>query len=216
MTDRGNTLGADRALGIVAEVWKDLDDGHGPPGEDRARIAWAAGRGADVYGELEPQAFLTLLRRFRPGPHDVFADLGSGTGKLPALAAMASPVGQAVGIELSEHRHATATNAWRLLHGLPETTQATERIRYQHGDFRDALPDNLSLAFACATAFPDALNDAAAHAAAAKPTLRAFATTRPLTNPRLLGLEQLGRIDLPASWSPRVGVFLYRRRSGSP
>ena len=140
MTDQAKPLGADRALGIVAEIWGGLDDGHGPPGEDRARIAWAAGRGADVYGELEPDAFLTLLRRFAPTANDVFADLGSGTGKLAALAALASPVGRAVGVELSEHRHATATEAWRRLKGPPAAHRSAERVHYKHGDVRAALP----------------------------------------------------------------------------
>eukprot|EP00931_Biecheleriopsis_adriatica_P005506 TRINITY_DN107016_c0_g1_i1.p1 TRINITY_DN107016_c0_g1~~TRINITY_DN107016_c0_g1_i1.p1 ORF type:complete len:291 (+),score=52.31 TRINITY_DN107016_c0_g1_i1:84-956(+) len=59
-------------------------------------------RGAETYGELDPVGFLDILWRVGAKPGSKFYDLGSGTGKLVAVAWMAGL--HATGVELSEVR----------------------------------------------------------------------------------------------------------------
>lgn len=58
--------------------------------------------GAETYGELRPEGFLDMLWKVGAKPGDRFYDLGSGTGKLVALAWLAGL--NATGVELSSIR----------------------------------------------------------------------------------------------------------------
>mmetsp|Transcript_7466 Transcript_7466/g.23722 ORF Transcript_7466/g.23722 Transcript_7466/m.23722 type:complete len:300 (-) Transcript_7466:363-1262(-) len=65
--------------------------------------------GADTYGELKPEGFLDMLWRVGARPGDRFYDLGSGTGKLAALAWLAGL--RSTGIELSSARWEVSCHA---------------------------------------------------------------------------------------------------------
>mmetsp|Transcript_39296 Transcript_39296/g.69117 ORF Transcript_39296/g.69117 Transcript_39296/m.69117 type:complete len:292 (-) Transcript_39296:136-1011(-) len=76
--------------------------------EDKVTFKDPRFEGADTYGEVMPESFLDILWKLGAKPGERFYDLGSGTGKLLALAWL---VGLRVrGIELSRAR---AEIAWR-------------------------------------------------------------------------------------------------------
>eukprot|EP00928_Gymnodinium_smaydae_P045795 TRINITY_DN30483_c2_g2_i1.p1 TRINITY_DN30483_c2_g2~~TRINITY_DN30483_c2_g2_i1.p1 ORF type:complete len:492 (-),score=31.19 TRINITY_DN30483_c2_g2_i1:379-1731(-) len=77
--------------------------------EDVASFAQAGNYGAETYGELTPEGFMDILWRVGAKPGDRFYDLGSGIGKLPAIAWMLGL--RATGVELSRTRWDTACEA---------------------------------------------------------------------------------------------------------
>lgn len=190
--------------------------GFDAPLDDRRAVERVAGEGAQAYGELREGEALRLLRWARPGPEDVLFDLGSGVGKLVLLAACATPVGRAVGVELSGHHHAVATGVLAdLLAGLPPGPAGALRDRVQlvRDDLRRVDLTAATIVYACSNCFPDEVRAALAAKAHAAPGLRALLTTRELPAP--WGgerFEELGRVRVLTTWSESERVIVYRRR----
>jgi len=84
--------------------------------EDKAVFEQLGFKGADTYGEMLPESFLEVLWKLGAKPGERFYDLGSGTGKLAALAWVAGLT--ATGIELSRARSQVA---WQTLARLEST-----------------------------------------------------------------------------------------------
>jgi len=123
-----------------------------------------------LYGEIPPASFAELLRRLAVRPDIRFYDLGSGTGKLVALAALMGF--EATGIELEPGRHQRALAARAALvrrgalkrGGSPQLVQGSI---LEH-DFSDA-----DLVFADSVAFsPEMMETLARSAAKMKPGTR--------------------------------------------
>lgn len=85
-----------------------------------------------------------ILRRGEVGPDDVFADLGSGMGRVVLQAALAYPFRRVIGVELSTELHEIAT-------GNLERNRDRLRVRdvtLVHADVLDfAIPDDLTVVF---------------------------------------------------------------------
>lgn len=190
--------------------------GFDAPLDDRRAVERVAGEGAQAYGELREPEALRLLRWARLGPEDVLFDLGSGVGKLVLLAACATPVGRAVGVELSAHHHLVATGVLDgLVAGLAAdaATRLRERVRFVRGDLRRVDLAAATVVYACSNCFPDEVRAALAAKAHAAPGLRALLTTRELPPP--WGgerFEELGRARVLTTWSESERVIVYRRR----
>ena len=83
-------------------------------GGDARRMAGFGGHLNLQYGEVVPHSVLRDVLGAcigGMGPDDVFYDLGSGTSKIPFLAALWSGAGTAVGIEYASLRHDIALDA---------------------------------------------------------------------------------------------------------
>lgn len=61
-------------------------------------------KGSPVYGEIRHTALNKLLDYLGLTKHDIFYDLGSGVGKVILQTLLATPVDQAIGVELSLER----------------------------------------------------------------------------------------------------------------
>lgn len=194
-------------------VYDDLPRGYDAPDADRGAVDRAAGEGASAYGELPARSAARLLRWLAPTPADALFDLGSGTGKLVVQAVCTTPVGRAVGVELSPFRHRVALEALgRLLARLDPAGAAELRRRLvlRRDDARRAALDGATVVYLGSTCYPDPLLDDLALRCAELPTLRALLSVRPLPLAAALRYEELGRIRLPMSWSKSERVVVYR------
>lgn len=81
--------------------------------EDAVMFAHPGFGDSDTYGEIRPESFLEVLWKLGARPGERFYDLGSGTGKLAAIAWLTGLT--ATGIELSCAR---SEIAWQLLSQL--------------------------------------------------------------------------------------------------
>lgn len=161
---------------------------------------------AGTYGELRAAGVAAMLDFFASlsplGPDDVFVDLGSGRGRVPAQVVLQSPA-HAVGIELSLSRAAAAARLQGALQRRDE--ESSSRLALLQGDFREMKTwSSATLVYVNSAAFPAKLLF----------ELRAaFQQLQPgslvLTVRRLpgctRGLWPLGAISLPFSWSRSLG-----------
>lgn len=87
------------------------------------------GHGADTYGEIMPESFLEVLWRSGATSRERFYDLGSGTGKLAAIAWLTGM--RATGIELSRARSELAWQMQaRLESRFAEASKSTEKCSF--------------------------------------------------------------------------------------
>jgi len=102
------------------------------PASEKAMINAIGGSSAATYGEITALGFAQLAHRLKLGPDDVFADLGSGTGKTVLQAASEFGASRAWGVELSPSRHASAMMARNELHHIDP--HASQRVILLEGD----------------------------------------------------------------------------------
>lgn len=187
-----------------------LDDsptGYAAPRAERAWIDASCGKGAAVYGEVTHDGALRLFQALRLGPDDVFYDLGSGIGTLPLLAAVATPVGRAVGVELSSYRHGVAAQN---LARLAATTNVDRRVELRLGDLRFTDIADATVIFAGATLFPDPLLRALCRRVETDATrLHTLVCTRELPPPFDRVFPARGGLDVATTWSPRVRAVFH-------
>lgn len=173
------------------------------PYEDALEVERRAGDGAQAYGELTEESLLRVLAWLSPREDDVLYDLGSGVGKVVLYAAAATPVGRAVGVELSRHHHGVATG---VLAQLPELAP---RVTFVRGDLREVDLADATIVYALSTCFPDPVRAALAERAHAAPRLRALVSARGLPPPWHRRFEERGVMRVETSWSKRERLFVY-------
>ena len=108
-------------------------DGRSITKEDEAAIRAVGGMRSSRYGEITPRGFATLGAHLSLGDSDVFADLGSGIGRVCSQAVRDFRVQAACGVELSRTRHDTAVEK---LEDLKDAS-LTDRIRLECADCAD-------------------------------------------------------------------------------
>lgn len=133
---------ARRVLGEALDrCWSDLD-GETICEAEKDIVRETSGRVGFVYGECLYDGARAIFEAL--GLYDaagsVFADLGSGVGKLTAQAYCETPVDVALGVELSRERHDKAVEGWRRLR------DDAKPIRERHGD---AAFDAANITFVC-------------------------------------------------------------------
>jgi len=93
-------------------------------------------------GEFDPASVARLLCGAELGPHDTFVDVGSGRGKLVVVAAAATDVGAAWGVELSPSRAEEALRAADRLFEMGALSRAERnKVRLLQGNCADSLPE---------------------------------------------------------------------------
>ena len=181
---------------------------------DRATLDASAGSGAATYGEILPVAARGLLRWLSLGRDDVFADLGSGSGRLVFQAACETKVRRAVGVELSRDRHLAAVEGLRLLQAAcpaDSRPELTERIERRCEDVRTTDLADLTVVYVAATSFPPALwSTTLRRLAEAAPKLRRIVATRPLPAPWDRHFPPVGELELDMTWTRNARVHVHR------
>lgn len=196
-----------------------------------------------TYGEITPNGARTVARALRIDsihiPPVVFADLGSGVGKLVVQAYLEWPcVVQAIGIELAPCRSRCAIESWRnfqasgkvesLRAGALEMCRFRRRQRLRklelascmspvellEGDFLEAdLTDVTHLYVSSLCLSGGTLRRLAERLTAHAPKLQAVATLRPFRG-GLKGFYVAASVSAEMSWSELQGtrVTVYRKR----
>jgi SAM-dependent methyltransferase len=192
------------ALATVRRLYRELD-GFEIPKADARRVQRS--RGSPTYGELMPTATARLLAQLELGPEDLFVDMGSGIGKVALLAAMTTDVGRALGIELSETRHAQAERA--LQRAREQDVPGTERVSFAQADMLTHPLDDATVVYTCSTAFLPGFMKRLVRRLASLPNLRKLATLQDLDPHPAFELVEIYRLD--ASWKRRTKVHVYER-----
>lgn len=139
--------------------------------------------GSAQYGELlHTDRLLWLLDMTTD---DFFCDLGSGRGKLVLHAALKTPVGYSLGVELSRHRHELAMDA---LHELKnrgydglERGGEDERIALLWADFmKGPFIEESTHVYMANTVFGDTISNQVAERCLFSDKFKVLVTTRPL------------------------------------
>lgn len=196
-----------------SDAFKDLPDGFQAAPSDRALVDAAGGRGAAIYGELIEATFDRILQWWRPGPEDILLDLGSGTGRFAAQAAMTTEVGEVVAIELSRFRHGTAVEGIERLRALgPDGAAAADRIRLVEDDFLTASLPDATLVYCGSTCFPAELWACLCRRVDRElPHLRSLIAPRPLPEDFQGRLREVGRFPGSATWMDEIDVYALGR-----
>jgi SAM-dependent methyltransferase len=192
---------------IVRRLYRGVDGFDIPPTDEQAV---RAARSSSVYGELMPTATLRLLEALELQPEDVFFDLGAGVGKVVLMAALSTPVRQAVGVELSARRirRARIVAKRAVREGLVEP----RRIRMCEADILGADLSAGTVFYTCATAFPWAFTAKIMRRIAKLRKPVTFVSTQVLDPHRAFTLDRVLRLDM--SWRRRSKVYVYRVSPG--
>jgi len=95
-------------------------------------VNWSAG----IYGEIQPDRIMHMLRELGAKPGQRYYDLGSGAGKTVAVAARLSGM-NATGIELSKDRHVAGCRALGNLRRARSRADGAGSVELVHGSFFD-------------------------------------------------------------------------------
>lgn len=197
-------LSATAAISKLERIYGDLPDGAEVSSADRASVDAAGGPGAATYGELTLEGSARVLQWLRLGPLDHFFDLGSGTGKIPILAALMSDVGHATGVELSRRRHDVAEQA------LARVGDVDGRVALVHEDLLTTDLSAATVIFTGSRAFPESLVAKLARRAIDLPRLRLMLSLKPV--PASVRFQQRAEFDVPTTWAAKDRLHVYERR----
>jgi SAM-dependent methyltransferase len=188
---------------VVRALYRHVD-GFEIPRPDEKRV-WAS-KGSPTYGEIMPTATLRLLEYLELDGGDVFYDLGSGVGKVVMMAALATGVGRAVGIELSRSRVAKARRV--LERAEQRALVPCGRVELRNEDILATSLEDATVIYTCATAFRlEFMLKVMTKVTRLGRPLR-FVSTQVLEPRRAFRHEDTLRLDM--SWRRRSKVYVYR------
>ncbi|WP_165703970.1 hypothetical protein [Enhygromyxa salina] len=177
------------------------------PTSDKHRVERSSG--SSTYGELRPTATIRLLAQLGLSRRDQFVDLGSGLGKVVLLAAMTTPVGRALGVELSATRVAVAARV--LATAQREHVAGSRRAAFVQADMLRHPLDEATVIYTCSTAFSSAFMARLQRRLAKLPRLRTLVSLQDFDPHPAFELREVVRLD--ASWKRGTKVHIYARRS---
>lgn len=225
----------DRIENLFEQCYYDLD-GYCETAEEAKSINARFGERASTYGEVSVQGARRILARLfssQSRDNTIFLDLGSGIGKIVALAALEhGSVVRSIGVELCESRHARAIVARdRLLaacSGSCSTNLAQEsvdRVRCERIEFRlgDMLEAHQAVA-QCTHVFLSSLlfNEETMRSLAllldGAPHLTTIATLQEFPSDVKWSFVADGTVLARMDWhtgevDPGIDVFIYSRQS---
>ena len=158
---------------------------------ENAAIRLVGGARSDQYGEITPKGFSELGRRLELACGDVFADLGSGTGRSVVQSVIEFDCSRALGIELAASRHAVAVR------GLEEDqVEARTRVSFVCGDLAGkelwssgGALEAVTVVWTCSLLFSDELMARLARRISGSESVRAVATLKRFPSGSLHGFE---------------------------
>lgn len=147
---------------------------------------------AFVYGEIDPISFAAVLSQIHLKPHEIFYDLGSGSGKAVLLTALLYPESRAIGIEfLTEFID---------LSELCRQKIQCNNAQFIHGDYFNIDFSSADIVFVNATGlFGDDLVKLRQRLDCVKPGTRIIITSKRL-NPQFFEELYAGQVEM--SWGP--------------
>ena len=211
-------LAIDKALRCY---WSGLD---GFTTTDEARVREASGVVGSIYGEATPDGARSIFAGLGLYEEEgVFADLGSGVGKLAAQAYVELPrIDRVLAVELAQDRHTKAKEAWQrfVVSGDAEDLSQkfgrdtwVDAVSFVAGDATETDLDDFGVThcYVANLCFDDDANARLAKRLAATPSLRKFATLKSL--PLMSGAKE---ISSPSSSSSSPKPPLRKTRGVSP
>ena len=157
---------------VLAQLYHGLEDPHDIPADEARAIDDSGGH--EAYGELTARGVRAVRAMLRPQHGDVVYDLGSGAGRAVLQTALEwHEISRAVGIELSDTRHAVGAAA---LARAPASLRARASLRRA-----DMLLDgcrDANLVYVASLLFDEAFMRRLGAVLAAAPRLRSVATLR--------------------------------------
>ena len=134
-------------------------DGHSIAREGRRKLNYFYS--GHTYGEITYEGFSKMLKFCKPKDHEIFYDLGSGTGKAVILASLLANFSVLIGIEIINELHKASHEI------LNHYNRITEKIYFRHpkqfidfinNDFANVDFSDADIIFMNATCFEYELN----------------------------------------------------------
>lgn len=104
-----------------------------------------------VYGEIEFLSFLTLLKKINPQPHDIFYDLGCGSGKAVLTTALCFNIQKACGVELLTELYDLANTQLNKARRLAPDLTSLDHVQFYNHDFLNCDFSDATILFINAT-----------------------------------------------------------------
>lgn len=193
-----------------------VDTYDSPPGSPRQLVF----ERPSAYGEVTRSGARRLFDTMglHDAHHAVFADLGSGAGRLVAQAWIELPsLGRAVGVELAPSRHAAAVRAWKSVVGsgaVKPNGRLSDGPEFRPGSMLETDLSAVTHAYVASLCMNDALLDALwSRLRSSAPELQVAATLRPFPGESAAAaLSHVALVEM--SWNRKGGpgteVFVYR------
>lgn len=165
--------------------------------------------GNPTYGEILPSSLAQLIQKLHLTKNDVLIDLGSGAGKVCIQVALASPA-KAIGIELSQTRHALAERMKEKLVDAGILID-TNKLQFIEGNIAEVDLSKGTIFFMCSTCFSDELMQKLTHKfeQITHPVKIVSLRTLPIDESSVIKLKD--QLTLPMSWSDGSSVNIYEK-----
>lgn len=163
---------------------------------------------SETYGEILYPSVAKLLTKMQLTDTDVFADLGSGLGKLVLQAFLTTSVKAAVGIEIIPELHQRALNAaYKVQQDLPAFYAEGREVTFLQGSFLEVSLVKASVILIGSPCFSPKLLASVGTIINRLPRIRLLMSLRPMVNLRRLAFKETLRIE--GSWDTSL-CYLYR------
>lgn len=160
--------------------------------------------GEILYKSVNKLLFILNLKK-----DDVFADLGSGIGKVVIQVFLRSIAKECIGIEIVPEFHDIAQNAaTKLLNDLPEFNQEGRKLKFLQGSFLEIPFTTATVVWVNSTCFNPDLVNALGNIIDLTMNIHTVITTRPIHNLSNYTFVQATRID--CSWDFSL-CYIYKR-----
>lgn len=161
---------------------------------------------AETRGEILYGSINKLIPHMQLSEKDVFADLGSGKGKITSQIFLITPVKSAVGIEIVPELHQTAMSvAERIRNDLPHLYDTDREMTFTCGDFLTIPLHHVTVALINSTCFPPSLVDELGVVINNTPSIRSVFSLRPLAALRRLAFRKT--IPVECSWDSTLCYY---------
>lgn len=159
-----------------------------------------------TYGELTATGARDLVRYLNPTPNDVFCDIGAGAGRLVLQVAASARLKRCMGVEFIQSRHAMSIQAQE--RAQSQRLLATPDLDFVYGDAREMDYGAVTIAFLCATCFPQTLMAQLAPRLAMRNTPLTLVTLAPFPEDTQ-GFHTVDQFTLSATWTDCVVAHVY-------
>ncbi len=195
---------------ILDTLYGDVQ-GYSLSSQGRTRIAREADP-AFTYGEVTPEAIEYIVTQVQPKEHEVFYDLGAGTGKGVVFASFFGPFSRSIGIELLPELWAAASDTatryeLEVKPQLPPHKHG-QQIEFRNGDIFVQDISDADVVFSHCTCFDDELmGKLSDQCRTLKSGARIVTVTKGLVGPEFIAL---GTTPFRMAWGDATICFYQR------
>jgi hypothetical protein len=161
----------------------------------------------ETYGELLFSGVSKLLAKIKLNESDIFMDLGSGLGKIPAQVFLQSNVKEAYGIESVQERNQQAVlAAQKIQQDLPNFFNNNRKLIYLSGSFLDIPLTRATVVLVNGVCFGQQLTNAIGEVIENTPSIHTVLTLRPIATLKRLAFKKTVRVE--CSWDSAL-CYIY-------